>query len=151
MNCELCRSESCELCKTELWRYWEEKKEAMLPNLSRNSKELMGKTVTCRKNRQMIETLNATDKDCFPNIYKILEIPCISPLASTGAERVASGIRRLKTAYWSTVTDERERNLNLIQLQGMVEIDTIKVANIFIKSGRRGLMHDLPPRKVFKI
>ena len=123
----------------------------MLPNLSRNSKELMGKTVTCRKNRQMIETLNATDKDCFPNIYKILEIPCISPLASTGAERVASGIRRLKTAYSSTVTDERERNLNLIQLQGMVEIDTIKVANIFIKSGRRGLMHDLPPRKFFKI
>ena len=47
----------------------------------------------------LIETLNATDKDCFPNIYKILEIPCISPLASTGAERVASGIRRLKTAY----------------------------------------------------
>ena len=118
MNCELCRSESCELCKTELWRYWEEKKEAMLPNLSRNSKELMGKTVTCRKNRQMIETLNATDKDCFPNIYKILEIPCISPLASTGAERVASGIRRLKTAYWSTVTDERERNLNLITVTG---------------------------------
>ena len=99
----------------------------------------------------LIETLNATDKDCFPNIYKILEIPCISPLASTGAERVASGIRRLKTAYRSTVTDERERNLNLIQLQGMVEIDRIKVANIFIKSGRRGLMHHLPPRKFFKI
>ena len=47
----------------------------------------------------LIETLNATDKDFFPNIYKILGIPCISPLASTGAERVASGIRRLKTAY----------------------------------------------------
>ena len=25
----------------------------------------------------LIETLNATDKDCFPNKYKILEIACI--------------------------------------------------------------------------
>ena len=49
------------------------------------------------------------------------------------------------------MTDEREGNLNLIQLQGMVEIDTIKVANIFKKSGKRRLMHDLPPRKFFKI
>ena len=39
------------------------------------------------------------------------------------------------------MTDETEGNLNLIQLQGMVEIDTIKVANIFIKSGKRRLMH----------
>ena len=98
-----------------------------------------------------IETLNATDKDCFPNLYKILEIACISPLASTKAERAASGIRRLKTAYRSTMTDERKGNLNLIRLQGMVEIDTIQVANIFIKSGKRRLMHDLPPSKFFKI
>ena len=43
----------------------------------------------------LIETLNATDKNCFPNIYKVLEIPCISTLASTEAERAASGIKRL--------------------------------------------------------
>ena len=99
----------------------------------------------------LIETLNATDKYYFPNLYKILEIACISPLVSTEAERTASGIRRLKTAYRRTMTDERERNLNLIQLQGMAEIDTIKVANIFIKSGKRRLMHDLPPSKFSKV
>ena len=98
-----------------------------------------------------IETLNATDKDCFPNLYKILEIACISPLASTKAERAASGIRRLKTAYRSTMADEREGHLNLIQFQGMLEIDTTKLANIFMKSGKRRLMHDLPPSKFFKI
>ena len=95
----------------------------------------------------LIETLNPTDKECFPNINKILEITRISPLA----ERAASGKRRLKTAYRSTMTDERDGNLNLIQLQGMVETDTIKVTNIFTKSGRRRLMHDLPCRKFFKI
>ena len=98
----------------------------------------------------LIETLNATDKDHFPNLYKILEITFLSPLASTEAERAASGIRRLKTAYITTMTDEREGNLNLIQLQGMVEYDTIKVANIFIKSRKRRLMHDLPPSIFFK-
>ena len=43
----------------------------------------------------LIETVNARDKDCYPNIYTILEI------------------------------------------------NTIKVVNIFIKSGKRRLMHDL--------
>ena len=99
----------------------------------------------------LIERLNATDRYCFPNLYKILEIACISHLASTEAERATSGIRKLKTSYRSTMTDERERNLNLIQLQGMVEIDTIKVAHIFMKSRKRRLMHDLPPSKFSKI
>ena len=100
----------------------------------------------------LIETLSSTDKDCFPNICKTLEILCILPLASTElAKRAASGISRLKTAYKSTMTDEREGNLNLIQFQGMVEIETIKVANIFIKSRKRRLMHDLPPSKFFKV
>ena len=48
------------------------------------------------------------------------------------------------------MTEEREENSNLIQFQGTVEIDIIKVANIFIKSGKRRLMHDLPPSKFFK-
>ena len=49
------------------------------------------------------------------------------------------------------MADEREGHLNLIQFQGMLEIDTTKLANIFMKSGKRRLMHDLPPSKFFKI
>ena len=45
----------------------------------------------------LIETLNAKSKDCYSNIYKVLEIAGISPLASTEAEREESVIRRLKT------------------------------------------------------
>ena len=45
----------------------------------------------------LIETLNAKNKDCYSNIYKVLEIAGISPLASTEAEREESVIRRLKT------------------------------------------------------
>ena len=119
-------------------RYWEEK----YATGSNDSKPI--------KKLKKIETLNVTDKDCYPNIYKILEISCISPLVSTEAKRAASEIKRLKIAYRSTMTEEREGNLNLIQLQGMVEFDTIIVGNIFIKSRKRSLMHDLPQASFLK-
>ena len=56
-----------------------------------------------------------TDPDSFPNIRKLLNIGCVSPIGSTEAERAVSGIRRLKTLYWSTVSDSREGDLNFIQ------------------------------------
>ena len=136
-------------------KYWEEKygKGSIDSKPIKKLKRVDGKDCYMLEEPtdSLIETLNATDKYYFPNLYKILEIACISPLVSTEAERTASGIRRLKTAYRRTMADERERNLNLIQLQGMAEIDTIKVANIFIKSGKRRLMHDLPPSKFSKV
>ena len=137
------------------WRtYWEEKyrKGSIDSKHIKKFKRVDGKDCYMLEEPtdSLIETLNATDRYCFPNLYKILEIACISHLTSTEAERAASGIRKLKTSYRSTMTDARERNLNLIQLQGMVEIDTIKVANIFIKSRKRRLMHDLPPSKFSK-
>ena len=51
---------------------------------------------------------------------------------STEAERAASGVRRFKTPYRSTMSDTREGNLNLIQLQSIVaEIEIDKVVDIF--------------------
>ena len=38
------------------------------------------------------------------------------------------------------MTDEREVNLNLILLQGIMEIDVEVVVDIFIKSGKRRIM-----------
>ena len=99
LNCELCRSELCELCKTELWRYWEGKyrKGSSDSKPIKKFERIDGKDCYMLEEPtdSLIETLNATDKNCFPNIYKVLEIPCISPLASTEAERAASGIKRL--------------------------------------------------------
>ena len=55
----------------------------------------------------------------------------------------------LRTVYRATVTDKREVNLNLIHLQGIVEIDVETVVDIFIKSGKRRIMQNLPPNKFF--
>ena len=61
-------------------------------------------------------------------------------MGSTEAEREASGVRRLKISYRANMTNEREVNLNLILLQGIMEIDVEVVVDIFIKSGKRRIM-----------
>ena len=85
----------------------------------------------------LLDSLKLADKDFFPNIRRLLIIGCVSPIGSTEAERAASGIRRLKTPYRSTMSGIREGNLNLIQLQRLAEIDIEDVAQIFINDNPR--------------
>ena len=66
--------------------------------------------------------LKYANRGCFPNIYILLSIGCISPIGSTEAERVASGVRRLKTPYRATMGDKRESDLNFLQLQREVPV-----------------------------
>ena len=53
-----------------------------------------------------LETLKYAEPDFYPNIRQLLIIGCVSPISSTEAERAASGVRRLKTLYRSTIIDE---------------------------------------------
>ena len=64
----------------------------------------------------------------------------VSPINSTEAERAASGVRGLKTPYRSTMSDEREGDLNLIQLQRVTDVDENEVIKTFIQ---------LHPRRLF--
>ena len=63
----------------------------------------------------LLDSLKLADKDLFPNIRRLLIIGCVSPIGSTEAERAASGIRRLKTPYRSTMSD----------IRGKFELDTV--------------------------
>ena len=82
-------------------------------------------------------TLNLVDGDNYPNIQKLLEIASTSPIGSTEAEQAALNIRRLKTVYRSTMISDREGNLILVKLQSFVEVDVLKVADIFLRNGSR--------------
>ena len=73
------------------------------------------------------------DTDFFPNICQLLILEANSTFGSTEAERAASGIRRLKTLYQSTVGDKRESDLNLLHLQRISNIDIQSVAQMFIR------------------
>ena len=77
------------------------------------------------------------DPDSLPNIRTLLIVGCVSPIGSTEAERAVAGIRQLKTPYSSTMSDSREADLNLIQLQKVTEIDISKVAQIFVNLNRK--------------
>ena len=85
----------------------------------------------------IIETLEFADLDFFPNIRWLLLIGVVSSIRSTEAERAASGMRRLTTAFRSTMTDRGEGDLNLPQMQQITTVNVDRVADMFIKQHPR--------------
>ena len=77
------------------------------------------------------------DPDSFPNIQTLLTKGCVSPIDSAEAECAAYGIQWLKMPYRSTMSDSREGDLNLIQLQKVAEIDVSKIKQIFLNLNQR--------------
>ena len=65
----------------------------------------------------LLETTSLADYDLFPNLKKLLVIVCIPPVGSTEADRAASGVRRLKTPFRSTMGEQLKSDSNLPQLQ----------------------------------
>ena len=82
-----------------------------------------------------VGTLNLADGDNYLNRQKLLETASISPTGSTEGERAASG---------GTLTSERQDNLNLIQLQSLIQVDVLKVADILMRNGNRRMEQNLP-------
>ena len=80
-------------------------------------------------------TLNLADDDNYPNRQKLLETASISPTGSTEGEKAVSG---------GTLTSERQDNLNLIQLQSLIQVDVLKVADILMRNGNRRMEQNLP-------
>ena len=72
------------------------------------------------------------EPDFYPNIKHLL-IRCVSPTSSTETERAASGFRRLKTTYCSTMSEEVKGDLNLTQLQNLTDADENGVNKTFIQ------------------
>ena len=87
-----------------------------------------------------LDSIKLPDPDSFPNIRECLTTGCITPIGSTEGERAASGVRRLQTPYRSTMREDRESDLNFLQLQSVKNIDLNEVKDIFI---------DLHPRRMF--
>ena len=71
------------------------------------------------------------DVDFFPNIRKLLLTGATSPVSSSEAERAASGIIRLKTAFRNNMKDERESNLNLLQMLTTGSINVEEILQMF--------------------
>ena len=75
-------------------------------------------------------------------IRKLLFIGATSPISSLEVERSTSRIRRLKVAFRNTVKDERESNLNLLQIHTADSIN-VEILQMFIKKYQEDYFHQL--------
>ena len=87
-----------------------------------------------------VDVLKFADIDFFTNIRirKLLLLGATSPISSSEAEKAASGIIRLKTAFRNNIKDERRSNLNLLQMHttGSINVEELQM---FIKKEPRRL------------
>ena len=89
------------------------------------------------------DVLKVADVDFFPNIRKLLLTGATSPISSSEAERAASGILRLKTAFRNNMKDERESNLNLLQMLTTGSINVEEILQMFTEKTQEDCFHHL--------
>ena len=59
----------------------------------------------------------------FPNIFKLLSIMAVIPVTSCEAERSISTLGRLKSAFRSTMSQDRLTGLALMNIHNDISID----------------------------
>jgi hypothetical protein len=86
--------------------------------------------------KNLVNCLNQTDRDMFPNIHVLLRIGCTLPVGSAGAER----FRRTKTYLRNKMGEERLSGLCLMNIHKDIEIDINKVLLEFISKFKRRML-----------
>jgi hypothetical protein len=75
------------------------------------------------KPERLLDTLHATNRDLYPDIYTIISILLTMSVSSAISERSFSAIRRVKSYLRSTIGDERLSNLSLMHMHRHVHVD----------------------------
>lgn len=70
----------------------------------------------CQGPQHLLDTLNATNKDLYPNIFTILTVLLTMPVSSASSERSFSAMRRIKNYLRATMGDERLSNLSMMHI-----------------------------------
>ena len=78
-----------------------------------------------------VDALKIAGFDFFPNVRKLLSIGVVSPFSVSEVQKIK--IRRLKTAFRSVMKDERESDLNLIQMHITGSINVEEIVQMFIR------------------
>jgi hypothetical protein len=81
--------------------------------------------------KSVVELINATERDFFPNIYVILSLLITLPVGSCSCERSFSALRRLKTWCRASMGEERLNGVALANIHKhhplLQELDTLRV------------------------
>ena len=86
----------------------------------------------------LVKALAAADKDIFPNIHTLLQIPVMQPVTSCECEHSISKLRLLRSLR-STMTEERLNGLALISVHRDVYLDLDILLNEFVRMHPRRL------------
>ena len=91
-----------------------------------------------QKPQTLLETLNVTNQDLYPNIYAIFTVLITMPVSSASSERSFSVMRRVKNCLRATMGDERLSNLSLLRIHRTRNLSVEDVVNKFAvrKNGR---------------
>jgi hypothetical protein len=60
-----------------------------------------------QKPQTLLETLNVTNQDLYPNIFAIFTVLITMPVSSASSERSFSAMRRVKNCLRATMGDQR--------------------------------------------
>uniref|UniRef100_H3A8A4 DUF4371 domain-containing protein n=1 Tax=Latimeria chalumnae TaxID=7897 RepID=H3A8A4_LATCH len=108
-----------------------------VPRFSSLKNEIFSWTRTWKQRNQLptslCESLEACDKDLFPNLYVLFQIGCVFPVTSCESERPHSASGRVKTYLRNAMSEERMTSLTLMHVHYDMNIDVDQVADKFIR------------------
>ena len=92
-----------------------------------------------QKPQTILETLNVTNHDLYPNIYAFFTVLITMPVSSASSERSFSAMRRVKNYLGATMGDERSSNLSLLHIHRTRNLSVEDVINKFAVRKNRHL------------
>ena len=84
-----------------------------------------------QKPQILLEALNVTNQDLYPNIYAIFTVLITMLVSSASSERSFSAMRRVKNCLRATMGDERLSNLSLLHIHRTRNLSVQDVINKF--------------------
>lgn len=96
-------------------------------------------SISEQKPRRLVDTLKATNKQLYPDVFMVLSILLTMPASSASAERSFSAMRRIKNFLRATMGDVRLSGLALLHLHRQMDIDVDKIINDFAAAKTRRL------------
>ena len=91
-----------------------------------------------QKPQTLLETLNVTNQDLYPNIYAIFTVLITMPVSSASSERSFSAMRRVKNCLRATMSDER-LSKSLLHIHRTRNLSVEDVVNKFVVRKNRRL------------
>jgi hypothetical protein len=91
-----------------------------------------------QKPQTLLETLDVTNQDLYPNIYAICTVLITIPVSSASSERSFSAFPLVNNCLRATMGDERLSNLSLLHIHRTRNLSLEDVINKFaVRKNRR--------------